>query len=192
MRKPFMVEFIGTPEAGKTTSMKNISNNLFNKGYETLTLKESAESLPNEIPKGTWYANLWMHYQTQAGLLRAKFSDADIVLIDRGLVDSSFYGKKFLWEGAYSEEDYKKFKAQFMEELFPDFVVALMVQPQVAIERRGGEGRLVTREYIQRYNEMFLKFYKEIKLPKMLIETSEMNVCEINNEILSAIEQRLP
>lgn len=96
MRKPFMVEFTGTPEAGKTTSIGNVANNLKSMGYKVAILKESAEKLPKEIPKGSWEANLWMHYQTQAGLLRAKFMEADIVLIDRGLIDSKFYGKKFL------------------------------------------------------------------------------------------------
>lgn len=33
MRKPFMVEFSGTPEAGKTTAIKNIANKLVSKGY---------------------------------------------------------------------------------------------------------------------------------------------------------------
>lgn len=98
MRKPFMVEFTGTPEAGKTTSIRNVANKLLNEGYTVAILEESAERLPEEIPKGTWDANLWMHYQTQAGILRATYLEANVVLIDRGLIDSNFYGRKFLWE----------------------------------------------------------------------------------------------
>ena len=85
MRKPFMVEFTGTPEAGKTTVITNVSNQLTALGYRVFVLKESAEKLPRQIPKGTWDANLWMHYQTMSGLLKAKYINADIVLIDRGL-----------------------------------------------------------------------------------------------------------
>ena len=109
MRRPFMVEFTGTPEAGKTTAIKNVANNLRNMGYDVIVLEESAEKLPKEIPKGSWYANLWMHYQTQAGLLKAQFFQSDIVLIDRGLIDSNFYGKKFLWENICTEEEYEKY-----------------------------------------------------------------------------------
>ena len=46
MRKPFMVEFTGTPEAGKTTTIKNVANKLTNMGYRVSILQESAEKLP--------------------------------------------------------------------------------------------------------------------------------------------------
>lgn len=104
MRKPFMVEFTGTPEAGKTTVIGNIYNKLTALGYSVFMLKESAEKLPSQIPKGTWDANLWMHYQTLSGILSAKYVDTDIVLIDRGLIDSNFYGKKFLWNHVCTEK----------------------------------------------------------------------------------------
>lgn len=192
MRKPFMVEFTGTPEAGKTTSIGNVLNNLRSMGYKVELLKESAEKLPREIPKGTWDANLWMHYQTQAGLLKAKFFEADIVLIDRGLVDSKFYGKKFLWEGVCTQQEYEKFRQQFLDELFPDFLVALMVPPEIAIQRRGGAGHLVNESYIGRYNEMFLRYYEEVTCPKELIDTSSFSVYEMNQKILSVILSKLP
>ena len=192
MPKPFMVEFTGTPEAGKTTSIHNITNMLSSKGYNVKILRESAESLPSEIPKGTWQANLWMHYQTQAGILKAQFSKADIVLIDRGLVDSDFYGKKFLWENVYSEEQYTKFRSQFMNELFPNFVVALTVSVEISIARRGGEGRLVNKEYLKRYNEEFIKYYNEINISKTIIETSKMSIETMNKKIFDEISKVLP
>ena len=109
MRKPLMVEFTGTPEAGKTTAVRSVANKLLNLGYNVSILKESAENLPIEIPKGTWDANLWMHYQTQSGLIKASYFNSDIVLIDRGLIDSMFYGKKFLWEGKCTKKDLFRF-----------------------------------------------------------------------------------
>ena len=162
MRKPFMVEFTGTPESGKTTTIKNLSNKLISNGYEVTVLQESAERLPTEIPKGTWNANLWMHFQTTAEILRASYIKADIILIDRGLLDSNFYGKKFLWEGIATKEQYEKFKSQFIEELFPDFLIALTVSPLTAIKRRGGAGHLVNENYINRYNDLFIDTIKEI------------------------------
>lgn len=192
MRKPFMVEFTGTPEAGKTTAIGNVADLLSEKGYQVKTLSESAEKLPQEIPKGTSQANLWMHYQTQAGILKAQFFNADIVLIDRGLVDSNFYGKKFLWENVYTKEEYEKFRKQFMDELFPDFLVALTVAEQASISRRGGEGRLVNMEYLKKYNAQFYKYYDEIEVPKTIIDTTNLNVAEMNKMIFSEIVRRLP
>ena len=93
--RPFIVEFSGTPEAGKTTTIGTVANMLRNKGYKVITLRESAEMLPEEIAKGTFEGNLWMHMITQSELLRASYSKSDIVLADRGIIDSYFYGWKF-------------------------------------------------------------------------------------------------
>ena len=192
MRTPFMVEFTGTPEAGKTTSINNVAAELEKMGYTVSILRESAESLPKEIPKGTWFANLWMHYQTQSGLLKAKFMNSDIVLVDRGLIDSNFYGKKFLWEGKCSEEEYHKFRMQFMDDFFPDFLVALIVPPKRAVQRRGGEGRLVNEDYICNYNKLFFKYYNELECPKTFINTSKLTVSSMTKEILQEIVKRIP
>ncbi len=192
MRNPFMVEFTGTPEAGKTTSIESSCKLFRNMGYSVYVSKESAESLPEEIPKGTPYANLWMHYKTQASLLKAKFSKSDIILIDRGLVDSNFYGKKFLWEGAYTEEEYKKFKMQFNNELYPDFLIALTAPAEVAIQRRGREGRLVNTEYVKKYNKEFLDYYNEIEIPKTIINTAELTKEEMVEKVFTIIKSNMP
>ncbi len=47
-RKPFMVEFSGTPEAGKTSTISAVADILRSANYKVITLRESAESLPCE------------------------------------------------------------------------------------------------------------------------------------------------
>lgn len=192
MRRPFMVEFTGTPEAGKTTAIKNVANKLITAGYKVVTLQESAEKLPSEIPKGSWNANLWMHLQTTAEILRASYVDADIILLDRGLIDSDFYGKKFLWENEIKEKQYRQFKKQFIDELFPDFLVACIVSPETAIKRRGGAGRLVNERYIRRYNELFRRYYDEIVCRKAVIDTGSLSVYEMNDQIFKIIMENIP
>ena len=44
MRKPFMVEFSGTPEAGKTTTIKTVANMLKAKGDKVGVLQESVKN----------------------------------------------------------------------------------------------------------------------------------------------------
>lgn len=51
LKQPFMVEFSGTPEAGKSTAILSVSNMLKTIGYKTMILKESAESLPDEFKR---------------------------------------------------------------------------------------------------------------------------------------------
>lgn len=185
--KPFMVEFSGTPEAGKTTTIGTVANMLRGKNYNVMVLRESAESLPNEIEKGTFDANMWMHFVTQAGILKAIHSQADIVLIDRGLIDSMFYGWKFLKEKKCKVNNYNEFRNTFVKKLEPDLFIALMVEPEVAIKRRGGEGRLVNKEYIETYNEDFIEFIKHIKFDKECIKTDDMDIYEMNQKIYSVV-----
>jgi thymidylate kinase len=192
LSKPFMVEFSGTPEAGKTTTINTVANMLRSKNYNVMTLKESAESLPKEIEKGTFEANLWMHFMTQAGILRAINSNADVVLIDRGTLDSDFYGQKFLAEGECTTVQYNEFKRTFLECLKPNLFIALMVSPEVSVKRRGGEGRLVNTEYIKNYNSHFLTFFQKLDLEeKELMVTDNLDVYRMNEVILKIILKHL-
>ena len=186
-RKPFMVEFSGTPEAGKTTTINTVANIMRNANYRVIVLRESAESLPDEIAKGTFQANMWMHFITQAGLLKAVHADADIALIDRGIVDSEFYGQKFLLEGGCSKEEYEEFERTFLQCLKPDLFITLMVTPEEAIKRRGGEGRLVNREYVRKYNEAYLEYFRTVQYPKELINTEMKEPCEVSKQVSDII-----
>ncbi len=186
-RKPFMVEFSGTPEAGKTTTINTVANIMRNANYRVIVLRESAESLPDEIAKGTFQANMWMHFITQAGLLKAVHADADIALIDRGIVDSEFYGQKFLLEGGCSTEEYEEFERTFLQCLKPDLFITLMVTPEEAIKRRGGEGRLVNREYVRKYNEAYLKYFRKVQYPKELINTEMKEPSEVSKQVSDII-----
>jgi len=54
--RPFIVEFLGTPEAGKTTSVKMLRRSLEEKGYKVGLVRESAEiviCLKQVVPKVT-------------------------------------------------------------------------------------------------------------------------------------------
>ena len=186
-RKPFMVEFSGPPEAGKTTPINTVANIMRNANYRVIVLRESAESLPDEIAKGTFQANMWMHFITQAGLLKAVHADADIALIDRGIVDSEFYGQKFLLEGGCSKDEYEEFERTFLQCLKPDLFITLMVTPEEAIKRRGGEGRLVNREYVRKYNEAYLKYFRTVQYPKELINTEMKEPCEVSKQVSDII-----
>lgn len=186
-RKPFMVEFSGTPEAGKTTTINTVANIMRNANYRVIVLRESAESLPDEIAKGTFQANMWMHFITQAGLLKAVYADADIALIDRGIVDSEFYGQKFLSEGGCSKDEYEEFERTFLKCLKPDLFITLMVTPEEAIKRRGGEGRLVNREYVRKYNEAYLKYFRTVQYPKELINTEMKEPSEVSKQVSDII-----
>lgn len=189
--KPFMVEFSGTPEAGKTTTIDYISNKLRSKGHKVLLVKDLAKSLPEEFQKGSFDANLWVHFMTQAEILRALHSDADIVIINRGVIDRKFYAYKLLQENACSQKQYNCFLNTFDKRLDPDLFIALTVTPQTSIKRRGGEGTLVSKAYISQYNEMLWKFFDDVKVPKELVNTEFYTVFDMNQRIFQMIMRHL-
>lgn len=94
----------------------------------------------------------------------------DITLIDRGLYDSKFWGKFFLEKGACSQEQYNTYMATYEHLCFnSDLVIALTTCPTEAIRRRGGEGRIVTLPFVEKYNRCFLDFYQSLMFPRFLL-----------------------
>lgn len=148
--------------------------------------------MPDEIPKGTFDANMWMHLTTQAEILRAFYSKTDIVLIDRGLIDSGFYGWKYLEERVCTKGQYCQFEKMFLSSLKPDLFIAMMVTPEESIKRRGGEGKLVNLKYIQEYNKLYINFYNKIDVPKELVVTNKLLPEEVSKVVLNIILKKLP
>ena len=64
--RPIMVEFTGTPEAGKTTVIERLQKQLEEQGFKVTVIQESAELVPPEFPKGSWDANVWMRTITHS------------------------------------------------------------------------------------------------------------------------------
>lgn len=62
--RPFIVEFLGTPEAGKTTSVKMLRRSLEEKGYKVGLVRESAEIVPDMFKTGSSKGNIWMTLKT--------------------------------------------------------------------------------------------------------------------------------
>lgn len=50
--RPLLIEFTGTPEAGKTTTLRMLQDSLIAEGLKVEIIRESAEIVPAEIPKG--------------------------------------------------------------------------------------------------------------------------------------------
>ena len=171
---PFMVEFLGTPEAGKTSLIHRLNDELSN----TLSVgivQESAEIVPDKIPKGSIEAHFWMKYLTLSKLLEAKFSYSyDIILIDRGLVDSLIWNQYYYSTKMISQETLECCNAFFTHSRvpYPDQVFYLTTTPRESIRRRGGEGRIVTLEFVKNFNIIVDSFIKQVKCPFFKLDTT--------------------
>jgi len=168
------MEFIGTPEAGKTTVIKALYP-MLQEGYEVEIVRESAEVVPKEFQKGGIEAHLWMRNLTVNRLMQTRNSNKDIILVDRGIVDTYFWNYYFMQSGKMSKELYSAF-TNYLKVLKLESQLAFFffTAPEEAIKRRGGEGRVVTYEFVKKFNEQLEVFFQMYHGKKVKIDTTNL------------------
>jgi predicted NUDIX family phosphoesterase/thymidylate kinase len=86
-RRPFIIEFAGTPKSGKTTTIGAIHQFLKRNGVIVRTFQERASVAPL-VDKGTAFFNTWVTCATLNGIIEALEDDKlDVLILDRGLFD---------------------------------------------------------------------------------------------------------
>lgn len=183
--RPYIVEVLGTPEAGKTTTIKEVISSLIHKGYNVKCIQESAEIVPSEFAKGSIDAHIWMRLHTAQSLLHASVSDAEIVIADRGIIDTLFWDHLYFLQGKLSES-HRDAVDNFFKSFgyMPNLVIIFTTSPEEAIIRRGGEGRIVTRQFLEEYNSTLTGFCKElIQVPKYEIDTTGISIEVVINQV---------
>jgi len=100
---------------------------------------------------------------TVSSLIKYVYHDPkDIIIVDRGTLDRRYFAYKFYQEGHCSDTEYMNhLRLLGNQELFPDLCIYLKTTPEEAIRRRGGEGRIVTAEWVKNYIDLFGKFLQE-------------------------------
>jgi len=140
--------------------------------------------VPSVFPKGSSESKLWMNFNTSKYILESYFSiEYDIIILDRGLYDLMF------WIDFDSTTDIKIAEentpfAEILKKYPPDLLITLMIPPEESIKRRGGEGRLVTKEFVSRYNHILKDFINSLKINKTIIFTNNKSIPTVVNEAL--------
>lgn len=176
-KAPFMIEFLGTPEAGKTSLIHRLKDEL-SKSLSVGIIQESAEIVPSIFPKGSMEANLWMRYNTLNNLLKAKFStDFDVILIDRGIIDSVLWNYYYYSTKMTSQEVFDATNSLLANTYIsnPDQVYYLTTTPEESVKRRGGPGRIVTYEFVKTFNEVVDEFMQHYSHPFFKLDTTDLS-----------------
>ena len=185
--RPIMVEFTGTPEAGKTTVIQKLRKILEELNFKVHVIRESAELTPKELSKSSWDGTVWMRLITCSNILHSQYIPCDIVLIDRGAIDAKFYGLKYFKSNQCSIDDYISYMSMFTSKLNPNFLITLTANPEVALARKGGSGKIVNAEFLEEYNNLLHSFYETVTIPKTLIDTSSMSIDDVTSQALEVI-----
>lgn len=185
---PLMIEFLGTPEAGKTTTIHRLAEEL-SKSKKVSILQESAELVPPIFPKGGLAAHFWMRLNTGKAVLEAEYRKSDIVLIDRGLVDTLFWNYYYSITGSMTPEEAAQINNFFLTLPIhmPDKVFFLYTTPEEAIRRRGGEGRIVTLDFVTKFGDNLRDFIKTVEVPVVQLDTTNLS----ENTVLENIKENL-
>jgi hypothetical protein len=86
-RRPFIIEFAGTPKSGKTTTISAIHQFLKRNRVAVSTFQERASVAPL-VDKGTAFFNTWVTCATLNGIIEALEDEKlDVLILDRGLFD---------------------------------------------------------------------------------------------------------
>jgi thymidylate kinase len=187
-KRPFFVEFLGTPEAGKTTVIRPIASILQKQGYKVKVLSEAAEQIPVGFPRGTLSENIWIRLKTVNQVLEASVSDFDIILVDRGIIDTCIWNEIGCQKKELSKTLCDEILPLFKQlNIFPDLCIALHVPAEISIQRRHGEGRIVTRKFVEYFNSVVFEYLEKVETPQFKLDTSNITPKECTEIVTQTI-----
>lgn len=204
-KRPIFIEFSGTPNSGKTTLIKGLSDYLISRSYSVKIMREDAEIVPNYIPKKTWDRNLWITCSQLTSLIASVYDeDVDIVIFDRGYIDALFWANFYLFQRVIEIEDFLSI-TNFLEYLNnhlylePDCFIGVDVSPEVSLKRRMKQNSSVqvtmsTTEFLTMYSEYFKDFcfnHISSNVPVCYLDTSTKDVDAATKVVINYLENNI-
>jgi thymidylate kinase len=146
-RRAFVLEFAGTPKSGKSTSVEAVRHFFTRNGLRVHVLAERAAMCP--IPmKGHLFFNTWCMASMLAELLANFETQTDIIIVDRGLMDSLVWLVMQKARGEITANDASCFESFVLLDRWVsliDLALVLYVDPSEALERERGQ-RIATAD----------------------------------------------
>lgn len=200
MNRPLVIEFAGTPKAGKTTCVNAIAK-FFRRNEIPVHVVTERASLSPISNKHHLFFNAWTGVSSLAQLLEALERKSKIIIIDRGLFDALVWIDFLQTWHAVTPEEVIKLENFFLLEPWTsriDIVVALSVDPTVAVEREFKDqitdlpGSIMNPDNLQGYNNSLeramVKYHDKYHL--LHIDTSDREAVDgvkvIANQLLNA------
>lgn len=146
-RRAFVVELAGTPKAGKSTSVNLLTSFFKDCGFRVHLLKERAADCPLPM-KGHFFFNTWTTCSMLAEVLATVDTDADLLILDRGLFDALMWLELQRNRLQVTADEYRVFSEFVRLERWRrlvDVTFVMAVQPAIAMERENNT-RLLRRQ----------------------------------------------
>lgn len=161
-RRPFIVELAGTPKAGKTTALHVLHRFLKECGYHVHEMRERAADCPVAM-KGHFFFNTWTTTTMLASMIESLESEADVVLLDRGVFDALVWLEFQNRDHQLSQEEnevFRKFVLLDRWRTLTDLTCVFTVAPGKALERENKDlliqrtGSIMGTRFLERYNQV--------------------------------------
>lgn len=161
-RRPYFVELAGTPKAGKTTTLHALRGFLKQCGFHVHEMRERAADCPIAM-KGHFFFNTWTTTTMLASMIESLESEADIVLLDRGVFDAIVWLESQYREQQVTSEEYKVFREFVLLDRWrtlTDLTFVFTVSPDQALERENKDlliprtGSIMDKSFLERYNSI--------------------------------------
>ncbi|MBU6141599.1 hypothetical protein KGO95_00585 [Patescibacteria group bacterium] len=205
--RPFFLEFTGSPDAGKTTTIKELDNFFRKMGLRVWTPQEGAEVI-RHIPRTTPVYNLRTGLYALTALIDQSFGHSyDIVIFDRCVFDA--YCWMMYWEGKelLTPEWAKLYQSFFLSPLWMDKIdVAyfMVADPKEAMKRNrlnalsNKMGETTNPATIKVLADRYRSAYKDLspRYPQLrLLDTTKLNqrkmIKSVATKVLDMLIQKI-
>lgn len=196
-KHPIVIEFSGSPKAGKTSSINSLELFLKRNGFKVKVVQERASVCPVTDKQSPMF-NIWTACMSLAGMLGTledKSSNIDVLILDRGIFDALCW---FEWLYSYGKMDRQlkeSVEAFLLQKEFVksiDIVFAFKTTPETSIEREYANlltdklGSIMNPRVLQTYLDAIEKTHreKENKFQKVfIIDTTTRTQDEVGKDV---------
>lgn len=200
---PFFLEFVGQPDAGKTSAIKSLYIFLRRHAFRVKKPLEGAEEFSDDIPRSSPEFNLATGIYALQFLTTLHHAHThDVVMLDRGIFDAYIQMKSWRMKGMLSEREMRTYQDFFLSRFWAERITncyILTCDPEVSIERTKKESRTTklggstTPESIALMRQASVESYEELKdrYPLTLVDTSHLSIEEAADTINMLVLERL-
>jgi len=201
-KRPLIIEFSGSPKAGKTRTIAGLELFLKRNGIKVEVYTERASVSPIKS-KGHLNFNVWVSCASLQGMLEALYKDIDIFILDRGIFDALVWNEWLYMTGKVTAEEARQVEEFFQMSRWLDLIDLVFIvrcNPKVSIEREYADqltskrGTIMAENTLQQFLEAIdrtmknngTKFQKTISIDTTNMRTRE-SVAKIADEALKAL-----
>jgi predicted NUDIX family phosphoesterase len=140
-KRPLIIEFSGSPKAGKTRCISVLDLFLKRNGLKAEVYTERASISPIKS-KGHLNFNVWVSCASLQGMLEALYKSIDLFILDRGVFDALVWNEWLGMTGKINQEEARQVEQFFTMKRWTDLVDLVFVltcNPGVSIQREYAE-----------------------------------------------------